>query len=105
MPRRSRAAGGGRKRYSRDVTPLFGADTHPRAVRILVEGYRRMTPEQKLGRVVDLTLATHQLAEARLRAQYPAAGEREIRLRLAALIHGRDVVVRAFGWDPDREGW
>ena len=84
---------------------LFSADTRPEAARVLLEGYRRMTPAEKVARVIDLSRATSQLAETRIRAQYPTATDREVRLRLAALRLGRETMVRVFGWDPAWEGW
>jgi alpha-D-ribose 1-methylphosphonate 5-triphosphate synthase subunit PhnH len=84
--------------------PLFGRDTSPEAARFLVEGYRRMSPEQKFAIVDDLTRATRQLAAARIRQQYPEATDREVLLRVASLTLGRDLMIRAFGWDPEREG-
>ena len=64
-----------------------------------------MSAEQKLGRVVDLTLTSWRLAETRIRSQYPDAPDREVLLRVAALTLGRETVKRAFGWDPDLAGW
>jgi hypothetical protein len=84
---------------------LFGRDTHPRTAHVLLEGYRRMSPADKLAIVEDLNRATAQLAEARVRVQYPDATEREVCLRVASLRMGRDLMIRAFGWDPEREGW
>jgi hypothetical protein len=84
---------------------LFGRDTHPRAVKVMLAGYRNMTASQKVQRVCDLSSTTRQLAAARLRTQYPQATERELKLRLAALTLGRKTTMRAFGWDPEREGW
>jgi hypothetical protein len=83
---------------------LFGRDTSPEAARVLVDGYRRMSPEQKLAIVDDLTRATKQLAAARIHQQYPNATDREVLLRVASLTLGRDLMIRAFGWDPEREG-
>jgi hypothetical protein len=84
--------------------PLFGRDTSPEAARVLIDGYRRMSPEQKLAIVDDLTQATKQLAAARIRQQYPNATDREVSMRVASLTLGRDLMIRAFGWDPEREG-
>ena len=75
-------------------------DTHPAMHRRMVEAYRAMTPEQKLQRVSELSLAVRQLARARIRATYPNAPERSVQLRLAALTIDRDLMVRAFDWDP-----
>lgn len=81
------------------------SDTSPEAERVLVEGYRRMSPTQKLRRVASLNRALSTLAAARIRAQYGDVPEEEMRLRLAALRLGRETMVKAFGWDPDEKGW
>lgn len=80
-------------------------DTSPEARRFLVEGYRRMSPADKLARVVSLNVALEQLQRARITAQYGEIPEREMRLRLGALRLGRETMVRAFGWDPEVMGW
>jgi hypothetical protein len=84
---------------------LFGRDTRPEVVRVLIDGYRAMSAEAKLARVWDLSAAAQQLAEAGVRIRHPDATPREIRLRVAALSLGRQTMIRAFGWDPEREGW
>ncbi len=87
------------------LKPLF-SDTPPEVERVLIEGYRAMTPRQKLERVVALNRALEQLVRARLRAQYgEALPEREIRLRLAALRLDREVMIKVFGWDPHEHGY
>jgi len=94
-----------------DPQPAAGAvpqsrDTPLDVEEILLAGYRRMTPAEKLQRVADLNRAVRQLALARIRAQYgPDLSEREERLRLAALWLDREVMVRVFGWDPEVEGY
>lgn len=87
------------------MKPLFD-DTTPEAERVLVEGYRAMSPAQKLQRILSLNRMVRQLATARLRARYGAdMPERELRLRLAALHLPRDVMVNVFGWDPEEHGY
>lgn len=81
------------------------SDTSPEARRFLVEGYRRMSPADKLARVVSLNVALEQLQRARITAQYGEIPEREMRLRLGALRLGRETMVRVFGWDPEEMGW
>jgi hypothetical protein len=81
------------------------SDTPLALERVLIEGYRRMTPGEKLERVVALNRAVEHLARARIRAQYGEnLSEREIRLRLAALRLDRRVMVEVFGWDPRIRG-
>ena len=73
---------------------------------MLIEGYRAMSPRQKLERIVALNRALEQLARARLRAQYGASlSEQEIRLRLAALRLDRKTMIDVFGWDPHEHGY
>jgi hypothetical protein len=45
-------------------------DTSPDVQKIIIEGYRRMSPQQKIKRVSELTKAVQQLALARIRKQY-----------------------------------
>jgi hypothetical protein len=80
-------------------------DTSPEAARILDEGYRRMTPTQKLQRVASLNRTLVKLASARIRAQYGDIPDEEMRLRLAALRLGRETMIKMFGWDPVEKGW
>lgn len=82
------------------------SDTPPEIEEILLAGYRRMTPAQKLERVMDLNRAAQEMALARIRATYgPGLSDREERLRLAALWLDREIMVRVFGWDPEIQGY
>lgn len=81
------------------------SDTHPRVLRFQLEGYRRMSPEEKLDQVRQLNLGVQQLALARIRSAHPAAGERELRLRLASLWLDRETMLRVFDWDIRARGW
>jgi hypothetical protein len=81
------------------------SDTPPVVERLLIEGYRRMTPAEKLGRVAALNRALEEVARARLRARYgPEVSEREMRLRLAALRLGTRVMTDVLDWDPRIHG-
>lgn len=81
------------------------SDTSPEAERILIEGYRRMTPTQKLQRVESLNRALVLLQKARIRAEYGDISDEEMRMRLGALRLGRETMIEVFGWDPDEKGW
>jgi hypothetical protein len=80
------------------------SDTDPQMREFLIEGYRRMTPRQKLRQVDKLTKTVQIMALARIRKQYPHCTEREHRLRLAALWLDRETMLRVFNWDPEKEG-
>lgn len=52
---------------------------------MLVAGLRRMTPAQKLARLVALNRSVEQLARAGIRLRHPDATEREVKLLLARM--------------------
>lgn len=82
------------------------ADTDPATEAIQIEGYRRMAPAEKMRIVEDLNRAVRELAAAGIRSRHGRnLPERELRLRLAALWLDRDTMIRAFGWDPETEGY
>ena len=60
-------------------------DTHPDVERLQLEGWRRMSPAEKLLRVADLNAAVRQLAEARIRAEHPDFSDEDVKLELARL--------------------
>ena len=81
------------------------SDTHPKIQQLLIEGYWRMTPQQKLQQVSELTKAVQLLALARIRKKYGNISEREQRLRLASLWLDRETMIKVFDWDPEKEGY
>jgi len=76
-------------------------DTSPAMEAILIDGYRRMSPAEKLERVRQATHAAQQMALVRLQERYPDATPRELALRLASLWLDRDLMDKAFGWRPE----
>ncbi len=81
-------------------------DTPPEIEEILLEGYRRMPPIEKLRQVFDLNRTAQRMAAMRIQARYgPDLSERELRLRLASLWLSRETMMEAFGWDPEVEGY
>jgi hypothetical protein len=81
------------------MTNIWPYDTDPAVEALLIEGYRRMSPAQKLERVRALNHAVQELALADIRRRHPDADEREQALRLASRWLDPDLMVRAFGWD------
>ena len=80
-------------------------DTDPAVEAILIEGYRRMSPSQKLERVRALNHAVQELALADIRRRHPEANERELSLRLASRWIEPELMVRAFAWDVREVGY
>lgn len=78
---------------SADVTPAIEA--------IVVDGWRRMSPAEKVRQVRELTRTTRRFALAGLRDRYPDASDAELSRRLAAFWLDRDMMVRVFGSDSE----
>ena len=78
-------------------------DTDPRAMEVWLDLQRRLTPGEKLDAVLRASEFVLQTYEAGVRLQYPKAGEREILLRVAARHLSRDLMIRAYGWDPEQD--
>lgn len=81
------------------------SDTSYEAEQLLIEEYRRMSPADKPQRVAEMCRAVEQLAVAGIRERYPHAYAPEIMLRLGSLRLGRALMIEAFGWDREREGY
>ena len=81
------------------------SDTNPVIEAILIEGYRRMSPREKLERVASLNRALDQLAMARLKKSYPDDSDRDLQLRLASLSIDKELMIKAFNWNPEEHGY
>jgi hypothetical protein len=80
-------------------------DTHPKIEALLIEGYRKMSPAQKLERVRSLTRAVQELALLDVRRRHPGASAREQALRVASRWIEPELMVRAFDWDVRKIGY
>ena len=80
-------------------------DTDPKIEALLIEGYRKMSPMQKLERVRALTRAVQELALLDVRRRHPNADAREQALRVASRWIDPDLMVRAFDWDVREAGY
>jgi hypothetical protein len=85
------------------MTPL-SPDTTPKAQRKHYELMKRLSPEHRLSMAFALTDATRQLIMSDLHYRFPKAGDDEIRRRFIARVLPRDLVLRAYGFDP-KEGF
>lgn len=79
-------------------------DLHPNVEAIVIEGWRRMSAEEKVGQVCRLTSECRRFSLAGIRDRHPGASEEELRLRLASFWLDRETMLRLFGWDPEVQG-
>jgi len=80
-------------------------DTSPEVERIMIEGYRKMSAARKLEIMQDLINAACLLALGDIKRTHPKADRREIMLRLASRRIEPELMRKAFGWDPEVEGY
>lgn len=80
-------------------------DTHPKIEALLIEGYRKMSPAQKLERVRALSRAVQEFALLDVRRRHPNADAREQALRVASRWIEPELMLRAFGWDVREVGY
>ena len=80
-------------------------DTSTDAQRVQFELLRRLSPAQKLALAFELTDALRDLILADLHHRFPQAGDTEIKRRFIARVLPRTDVIRAYGFDPEAEGY
>jgi hypothetical protein len=83
-----------------DNAPL-ALDTSPEIERRQVESWRTMPASQKAATITGLTRAAYEMTRAGVRQRYPGASAREQFLRVALIVLGPDLAVRAY---PDAAG-
>jgi hypothetical protein len=77
-------------------------DTGPRAMEVWVGLLRAKTPGERIVMAFELSDFAVRMADSGVRSRYPGASEREIFLRSASLRLSRDLMIRAYGWDPEQ---
>jgi hypothetical protein len=80
-------------------------DTSEEIERLQIEAWRAWAPAEKLSRMVALTRRIQELQLAEIRRRHPDADDRELKLRLASRRLEPELMRRAFGWDPEVEGY
>lgn len=80
-------------------------DTDEATERRLIELARNAPLWKKFQQVSDTRETTKKFALLGLRRRYPQATEGELKKRLAAIFLDRELVVKVYGWDPEKEGY
>ncbi|MCX4242989.1 hypothetical protein [Paraliomyxa miuraensis] len=87
------------------LSPIPPNDTHPAIHALQIEGYRRMSPSQKLECVWGMMRSARELVLLEVRRRHPNADARELALRVASRFIEPELMARAFGWDPREVGY
>lgn len=81
------------------------SDTNKKTEEMIVAGFRKMPAWKKLELLSQMTDMCRQLALAGLRSRHPGESQTWLKCHLAARILDRLSVVKAYGWDPETEGY
>lgn len=84
---------------------LEQTDTTPEADKVMTELYRGMPVWKRVSAVFELGRISRGLVMEQLRKRYPNADAEELHKRYAARVLSRDDVIKAYGWDPEIEGY
>jgi hypothetical protein len=79
-------------------------DTDPRAMEVWLELLRQKAPGERLASTLTLSDLALKMAEAGVRKMYPEAPDREVFLRVASRHLPRELMIRAYRWDPEIDG-
>ncbi|MEO5924444.1 MAG: hypothetical protein ABIR70_11515 [Bryobacteraceae bacterium] len=86
------------KRHPEEYT-----DTDPRTMQVWLEMQRQMPLGKKLANVLGASQFVLQAYEMGVRQLHPEASDEEVTWRVAARHLPRELVMRAYGWDPQNE--
>jgi hypothetical protein len=79
-------------------------DTDPRAMEVWLELLRQKPPGERLATTLGLADLALKMAEAGVRKMHPQAPDREVFLRVASRHLPRELMIRAYAWDPEING-
>jgi len=79
------------------------SDTRTSADQVHFDILRKMSAQERLALMTQLTLSVQRLAFTGLRSKYPDSTDDEIWLRLAAKRLGADRVAKIYAWRADDE--
>ena len=79
-------------------------DVDEETERRMIEEARNMTSTQKLQKLFELIEAERQRIKAELREQFPDDSKEKIRMRFAREWVGRDLAIKAYGYDSEIDG-
>lgn len=71
---------------------------------VWIELLRQKAPGERLAAALSLADLALKMAEAGVRKVHPEAADREVFLRVAARHLPRELMIRAYGWDPETDG-
>ncbi len=72
-------------------------DTSPEAWRVFIGIIRKMSPQERFERTLELSESIRGICEAGIRSEYPEASDREVFLRLTQRTLGLELFRKVYG--------
>jgi hypothetical protein len=88
-----------------DAPVTQSRDTSPEIEAMQVARWRAMEPWEKVALVSEMHRFADALGRTGIVHRHPHGSTDELRLRLAALRLGRELMVEHYDWNPDERGW
>lgn len=79
---------------------MIALDTTPEAHRVQMQVYRRMGPEKRLHRAMEMCDAARQMTRSGIRARHPEYSEQEVSWALFRLLLGDSLYRTAYVGTP-----
>ncbi len=71
--------------------PIYTTDTSPEAYEIQLDAMRRMSPRERIGKMLRLSAQVKQMSMDAIRRRHPDFDEQHIRLKFIELTYGADL--------------
>ncbi len=81
------------------------SDTTREIEELQLAHFRAMSDDDKLRMVFELQAFADSFALADIRERHPGIDDYEANLRLASRKYSRELMIAAYGWDPDVHGY
>lgn len=69
----------------------YTTDTTAEAMAVQLEGFRRMSPIERVNKMCKLSASLRQMAMNAIRRRHPEMGESEVRLKFIELTYGKEL--------------
>jgi hypothetical protein len=82
--------------------PIYTTDTSPEAYEIQLDAMRRMSPRERIGKMLRLSARVKQMSMDAIRRRHPDFDERRVGLKFIELTYGADLAAKVRNAMEDR---
>lgn len=85
-------------------TDRYTTDTTAEALEVQLACLRRMTPQQRIAKVCEMTRCIRNMAFDAIRRRHPDFDDSQVQLRFIELTYGQELADRLRAWKLERAG-